>query len=64
MTTFVWHYRVKDKLTGEVIICPDKCTFDCVQALGGEIINGTMETVAKSSLDPDGHYRPNRAKSE
>lgn len=63
MTAAVWHYLVKDRATGEEIIGPDKCTVECVEALGGRIIQGTMEVVAKASLDPDGHYRPKKSKA-
>lgn len=58
MTTTVHHYKVLDQTTGEWKIQPLKCTEECIEKLGGKIVNGTTQTVAKSSLDATGHYQP------
>ena len=58
MTTTVHLYKIKDGPSGEWKIQPLKCSPEGIQKLGGQIVKGTAQTVAKASLDTTGHYRP------
>ena len=63
MTTEVHHYKVLDPATGEWAIPPLKCTAERIKQLDGKIIAGTMDIVARSSLDKDGCYDPKTRKN-
>ena len=60
----VHHYKVLDPTTGEWVIPPLKCTSERIAKLNGKIINGTMNVVARASLDRDGCYDPKTARDK
>ena len=64
MTREVHHYKVLDPAKGEWVIPTLKCTAERIAQLNGQIINGTMDVVARASLDKDGCYDPARPREE
>jgi hypothetical protein len=58
----VHHYKVLDAATGKWVVAPFKCTVKRIAKLKGEIIGGTMEVVARSSLDKKGNYDPKQSR--
>jgi hypothetical protein len=57
----VHHYKVLDPATGSWTIAPLKCTAESIAKLNGQIVNGTMDVVARTSLDKDGCFDPKTA---
>ena len=59
--TEVHHYKVLNPATGSWTIAPLKCTAERITKLNGQIVNGTMDVVARTSLDKDGCFDPQTA---
>jgi hypothetical protein len=59
----VHHYKALDAATGKWIVAPLKCSAKHIARMKGEIIGGTMELVARSSLDKKGHLDPKARKN-
>jgi hypothetical protein len=55
----VFHFRVYNAATDEVLIPPRKSTVERIKQIGGEIIEATGEDVPESSLDDYGRFDPN-----
>jgi hypothetical protein len=60
----VHHYKVLDAATGKWIVAPLKCAAEGISKLKGQIIAGTMDVVARSSLDKDGYYDPKTSRKD
>ena len=54
----VHHFKILDAATGKWIVPPHKCSEKRILELKGKIVDGTMEIVARASLDKDGCYDP------
>jgi hypothetical protein len=54
----VHHFKILDAATGKWIVPPLKCSEKRILELKGKILDGTMEIVARASLDKDGCYDP------
>jgi len=54
----VHHYKILEPKSGTWMVAPHKCTAERIKQLDGKIIAGTMDIVARSSLDKDGCYDP------
>ena len=54
----VHHYKVLDASTDQWTIPPLKCTAARIALLNGKIIEGTMNVVARASLDKEGCIDP------
>jgi hypothetical protein len=57
----IHHYKVLDSVAGKWVVPPMKCSAARIAELKGEIIAGTMDVVARASLDQDGSYDPKQA---
>jgi hypothetical protein len=60
----VHHYRVLDPATEQWVVPPLKCTAAAISRLKGLIIAGTMQIVARASLDKEGCYDPKQSRKE
>ena len=59
----VHHFKILEPKTGAWTVVPYKCTAERIKQLNGQIIAGTMDIVARSSLDKDGCYNPKSQKN-
>jgi hypothetical protein len=59
----VHHYKVLDTATGNWVVPPLKSTAERIAEMKGEIIAGTMDAVARTSLDKDGCYNPKQSRT-
>jgi hypothetical protein len=60
----VHHFKVLDPATGEWVVPPHKCSAETIAELKGEIIAGTKQVVARSSLNENGCYDPMQPRKE
>jgi hypothetical protein len=60
----IHHYKVLDPMTGGWIIPPLKCTVERIAQVNGKIVEGTMNVVARASLDQDGCCDPGTARDK
>jgi hypothetical protein len=52
----VHHFKVLDPETGKWVVPPHKCSAETISKVKGQILGGTTEMVARSSVDKDGCY--------
>ena len=52
----VYHFKGWDQLNGVMVYPPLKSTLHRIQMIGCEVIQGSMEEVAPTALDPEGRY--------
>ena len=60
----VHHYKILDPIKGQWVVPPFKCKAEQISKLKGKIIDGTMNVVARASLDKDGCYDPKTARDK
>jgi hypothetical protein len=54
----VHHFKVWDRERDEHVVHPMKSTMERIAEIGGEIIEGTAELVARAALDAEGWFNP------
>jgi hypothetical protein len=60
----VHHYKVLDPASAKWVVPSHKCSEETILKLKGQIIGGTKQVVARSSLDKDGCYDPKQSRKE